>query len=309
VLLVLLVFALACAGSALAGHLGTSRAGALLSPRVASPIGSAKLIVSPNWSGYVATAPVGSTYWRPYFTEVTGTWTVPAARCAHAKGAGSSTVWVGLGGYESNYRPNVNARAPKLDQEEVGTDSNCGADGKPSYYAWFELVPYPSYRPFPTARDTVSAGDTMTGLVKILSPTLVELRVQDRTRAWTFTTKITFSSQDASTADWVVETPVNCVAYACREANLANFGTVTMRNISAVARGASGPLTDPRWSLTRVKLVPSNLLVPGYNDAGATVPNGHEGHAQSPAGATPGNVSADGRSFSVKWKPVATRGV
>ena len=158
-------------------------------------------VVTPNWSGYVAGAPVKSSFAHPYFTSVTGTWTVPTADCAHAKGEASSTVWVGLGGYATR------------DQEEVGTDSNCTATGKRVYYAWFELVPYLSYQAFPNITDKVSPGDTITGLVKILSPTLVELRVQNRTRGWIFMRKITFSSQDSSTADWVVEAPADCVKY------------------------------------------------------------------------------------------------
>ena len=41
-------------------------------------------VVTPNWSGYVAGAPVKSSFAHPYFTSVTGTWTVPTADCAHA---------------------------------------------------------------------------------------------------------------------------------------------------------------------------------------------------------------------------------
>lgn len=278
--------------------------------RVAAP--SPRLVVTPNWSGYVASAPVKSTYWHPYFTAVTGTWTVPIAHCSRRdarRSSTSSTVWVGLGGYQSSYRPEGNAPAPSLDQEEVGTDSNCTDSGKGVYDAWFELVPYPSYHPFPADRDTVAAGDTMTGLVRVMSPTLVELRLQDHTKAWSFTTKITFSTQDASTADWVVEAPVECVDYACRQASLANFGTVTMRDISAVARGLSGTLTDPRWTVARLKLVPGRLLVPAYNDAASTSPSGGEGRAQSPAGAAAGGLAQNGSRFRVRWKAVSTPGL
>jgi hypothetical protein len=268
--------------------------------RKASGVSDPTTVVTPNWSGYVAAAPVESSFKHPYFTSVTGTWTVPTADCAHAKGDASSTVWVGLGGYATR------------DQEEVGTDSNCAASGKRIYYAWFELVPYLSYQTFPNITDKVSPGDTITGLVKILSPTLVELRLQNRTRGWTFMREITFSSQDTSTADWVVEAPADCVKYFCHEANLANFGSVTMRNISAVGKGSTGTLTDPSWKVMRVKLVPSKLLVPtllpGPNAATASTPV-RRGEAESPAGATPGPVSRKGNSFSLKWIAVAKSGL
>ncbi len=259
----------------------------------------AKMVVTPNWAGYVASEP-GKPPVARYFTSVTGTWTVPAANCTHTKGAASSTVWVGLGGYNSR------------DQEEVGTDSNCSKAKKPSYYAWFELVPYLSYRAFPKISDKVSPGDTVTGLVKVISPTLVELRLHDRTRGWTFMKKITYSSQDTSTADWIVEAPADCVGYYCHEANLANFGKVAMRDISMKGKGVTGTLNSPNWKVIPIRLVPSKLtvptLLPGPNSAKSTTPV-RKGRAQSPAGATPGAVSRDGRSFDLKWVPVATRGL
>jgi Peptidase A4 family len=264
---------------------------------------SAKLVVSPNWSGYVARAPAAPTYNHPYFTSVTGTWTVPKANCRSSKGTkaspkASSTVWVGLGGYSTR------------NQEEVGTNSNCDAKGKPVYFAWFELVPYLSYKTFPNIKYQVFAGDTITGVVKIVAPTLVSLTVRDRTRHWTFSRKITFSSQDTSTADWVVSAPATCIQYTCTQANLANFGEVNIRNISAVAKGTKGNLTDRRWKVVPVKLVPGKLLVPTISSsATAAGPGGKKGKASSPAGSTPGPVSRDGSSFTMKWVPVATKGL
>jgi hypothetical protein len=260
-----------------------------------------RLVVSPNWSGYVAVAPLKSSYGDPYFTSATGTWTVPAAHCTRGKErASSSTVWVGLGGYATR------------NQEEVGTDSNCSASGKPLYYAWFELVPYLAYRTFPDIQETVSSGDTITGLVRILSATLVELRVEDRTRGWTFLRRISFSSEDTSTADWVVEAPADCVGTSCHQANLTDFGAVTMRDISAVGKGSTGTLTDPRWKVARVRLVPGKLLVPtilpGPNSASASTPI-RRGRALSPAGATPGAPSANGTSFKLRWIPAPSRGL
>jgi Peptidase A4 family len=259
---------------------------------------TAKMVTSPNWSGYVATGPSENIYYgHPYFTSVTGTWTVPKATCGKPKAKASSTVWVGLGGYATR------------NQEEVGTDSNCHADGTPFYYAWFELVPYLSFKTFPNIKAKVQAGDTVTGLVKVLKPTLVLLQLENKTEHWTFSKKIAFSSQDTTTADWVVEAPADCEMFNCTEASLSNFGKATMRDISATARGKSGNLKDPRWRIIPIKLVPSTLIVPTISTtATGAGPGGKKGKAASPAGATPGPVSKDGSSFSWKWVPVASRG-
>jgi hypothetical protein len=124
--------------------------------------------------------------------------------------------------------------------------------------------------------------------------------------------KITFSSQDTSTADWVVEAPADCVLYYCHEANLSNFGSVTMRNISAVGQGTAGTLTHSGWRVIPLRLVPSKLVVPtllpGPDTATASTPI-RRGRARSPAGASPGPVSRNGTSFNLKWVATATRGV
>jgi len=299
----LVVRALATLTHANVAHRTRSLAGAMRTARptrpasISSPGVSPEMVVSPNWSGYVAIAPTKPSYKHPYFTSVTGTWRVPTANCAHHKAGASSTVWVGLGGFATK------------NQEEVGTSSNCTASGRPIYFAWFELVPYLSSRAFPEIRNKISPGDTITGSVKVLSPTLVQVRIQDRTRGWSFMRKITFSSQDTFTADWIVSAPADCVKYTCHEANLANFGSVTMRNISAVGKGSPGTLKDPHWKVVPVRLVPSKLLVPAISPSPTPVGPAKTGQAQSPAGATPGPVSRDGTSFSLKWIAVARRGL
>jgi hypothetical protein len=248
-----------------------------------------------NWSGYVATGKPGHVV---KYTSVSGTWTVPKAICKKAQGAASSTVWVGLGGFKTT------------NQEEVGTNSNCDKHGKPVYFAWFELVPYLSYQTFPNINHKVSAGDEMTGLVKILNYRLVELKVVNRTRGWTFMRKINFSSQDTSTADWIVEAPATCVQYTCEEASLANFRSVTMHGIAATGDGKTGNLSNRSWRIIPIKLVPTRLTVPTISPSAiSSGKRGKTGQAKSPAGATPGKPSDDGSSFGVKWVAVATRGL
>jgi hypothetical protein len=259
--------------------------------RASAADSSPAMAVSPNWSGYVVT---GSNTAPVTYSNVTGTWTVPTATCnTPAAAGGFSTVWIGLGGYTTK------------SQEEVGTDSDCSTKNKPTYYAWFELVPYISYNV--PSNDKVIAGDTITGTVNILSPTLVQLQIQNQTRNWNFSRTITFSAQDTSTAEWISEAPASCLRFVCAEANLANFGSVTMRSISAVGNGATGALNNPSWTTIPIQLVPSKLSIPSLAPEQTQAPP--KAKAASPAGATPGPPSPDGSSFGITWVPVASPGV
>src|SRR5580704_9531878 len=99
---------------------------------------------STNWSGYAATG--------ANFTAVTGTWKIPASTCA--KGPGSqaeyAAFWIGLDGWTSS------------SVEQTGTDSDC-SNGTPSYYAWYEFYPEPSY--YAGRLTNLSPGDIMTSSV------------------------------------------------------------------------------------------------------------------------------------------------
>ena len=109
-----------------------------------------------------------------------------------------------------------------------------------------------------------------------------------------------------STGEWISEAPANCIRFVCQESNLANFGSVTMRGISATANGQSGTLTNPDWTVIPVQLVPSKVNIPTLNPEATS---SDTGKADSPAGATPGDPSSDGSSFSIRWVKVATRGL
>jgi hypothetical protein len=71
---------------------------------------------------------------------------------------------------------------------------------------------------------------------------------------------------------------------------LANFGTVTFTRAAAIASGHPGTISDPTWANDSISLVPqsSNRFFSSFNST-------------STAGATPGALSADGRSFPVSW--------
>jgi hypothetical protein len=195
----------------------------------------------------------------------------------------SSAVWVGLGGYSTQVL------------EQAGVNANCDAHGRPRCFAWYELVP-------DIARNIdakVFPGDTITSSVKVIHFALVALRVENRTRHWSFTRKITWGASDTGSAEWITEAPNNCLRNVCRVATLANFGKVTFQNIAATGDGSLGTLNDPRWTAIPLRLVPGVHTPLGSGFAIAS---------RSHAGATPGSVSSDGRTFRISWVAHATRG-
>src|SRR5262249_13878537 len=107
--------------------------------------------VSANWAGYVLTGASTS------YTSVTGTWKPPRITCGASDSGSSSAFWVGLGGYYTSSQS----------LEQIGTSADCSATtGKPTYYAWYELVPDASVTitSFP-----VSPGDVITTSVNIVN--------------------------------------------------------------------------------------------------------------------------------------------
>ena len=247
------------------------------------------VVVSRSWAGYVATAPAGG---PQSFTSVTGAWHVPAARCRRGDLGAASAVWVGLGGYASS--------APKV--EQVGTDSNCAAPGEPRYVAWFEVVPYPAY----SIAKKVRPGDSIVGSVRIIAGS-VELRLDDRTRGWSFVRRISWPDPDASSAEWVIEAPATCVKFRCARPPLANFGSVTFDRVAATANGRAGTLTERRWQVAPIR------LVPGSGDRHALGRGARHPTPGEPAGQAaelPGGSDArprDGRRerFAISWVAVA----
>jgi Peptidase A4 family len=260
------------AGGAPAGLAGVSK----------STVARANLPVmqqlNPFWSGYVLTGPADAAV---SFTSVTGTWKVPTVSCGRT--ASSSAVWVGLGGYATQVL------------EQAGVNANCDAHGKPRYFAWYELVP-------DIARNIdakVFPGDTITSSVKVLDFAVVALHVENRTRHWSFTRRIAWGTSDTGSAEWITEAPNNCLRNTCRVASLANFGKVTFKNIAATGDGSLGTLANPAWTAIPLRLVPGVHTALG---SGFAIPS------HSHAGATPGSLSTDGRTFRISWVAHVTRG-
>jgi hypothetical protein len=167
-------------------------------------------ITSENWSGYAITG--------TNITDVKGAWIVPAVTCPTTPPPSPrfrfqpqqdeyAAFWVGIDGYSSST------------VEQIGTDSDC--DGaNPSYYAWFEFYPHPSYsvNNFP-----VRPGDRISAEVSYSSSTkLFTVTLADETSGKSFSTSTSVSSAARSSAEWIAEAPSSNSGVL----PLADFGTV-----------------------------------------------------------------------------------
>ena len=207
---------------------------------------------SSNWAGYAVS---GAT-----FTDVKGTWVQPSVSCA-AAGSTYAAFWVGLGGMSDG----------NGGLEQTGTESDC-EDGQPLYRAWYEILPAASV----TVPLAISAGDTISAEVSV-DGTAATLALTDLTTGGTFTTTLTPSVLDTSSAEWIAEAPSRCFGSRCLPLHLANFGTVQFSGSSTTANGHVGTISDASWSSTAIEL---------GGDAGSAVPAA---------------LSEDGSGFSVAF--------
>jgi hypothetical protein len=235
--------------------------------------------VSSNWAGYAVTSASPST--PVSFTSVTGTWTQSRVTCSATDANAASAVWVGLGGYD------LESQA----LEQIGTDADCDPAGKPTYYAWYELVPEPVVNLWIKIRP----GDTITTSVNV-SGSVVWLQLKNRTTGARFDKKVTAGALDTSSAEWVAEAPSSCSGLACRPLPLANFGRLAFSRIATIGDGHPGTLTDTAWSNVPIQLVP--------HSGSGFFPGDERGLIQfgSSAGTEPpGTPTADGKSFTLAW--------
>jgi hypothetical protein len=182
-----------------------------------------------NWSGYAA---INST-----FSDVTGSWTQPAATC-NGKSTYSS-FWLGLDGYSSST------------VEQLGTEADC-SKGKPAYYAWWETFPDPSRT---ISRFVVTPGVTYTAEVKEDAGDLTLTLSGGGNQPFSLGTGQ--GSASLSSAEWIAEAPSMCTKSGCRELALTNFGTVNFSGASA----NGGAIDDPAWNFDPLTMVTGNGTV------------------------------------------------
>ena len=187
-----------------------------------------------NWAGYVATG--GGPY-----TSVTATWTVPNVSCPASASDGYSSQWIGIDGAVSDT------------VEQIGTYADCGGANATtaSYGAWYEMLGDQAVNGgaqvnlTPGSAYPVAAGDSMSATVSYDGISSVwTLTINDSTRPWLnpSTTHITWSAPEDASAEWIAERPELCNGAGCSLASLADFGTTTFTNASAVANGTTGSI-------------------------------------------------------------------
>jgi len=248
---------------------------------VAVPAASAATDVqqasSENWAGYVVG---GSGSSNQQFKSVSGSWVQPTAKCT--SGQGYSAFWIGLGG---------SGQSDSLEQD--GTEADCSANGAPSYFAWYEMVPKAPVK----VNMAIHPGDHMSSRVTV-SGTNVSFWLDDDTTGATYSHTFQMSNPDTSSAEWIAEAPSQCSQglSSCTPLSLADFGTVQFTNATATdTSGHTGTISDPNWSAAAV------TLSPGASGTGFA---SYDPSAQGgSAGATPSSLSSDGSSFSVAWSP------
>jgi hypothetical protein len=174
---------------------------------------------SGNWSGYVITP--GSSV-----NAVGGTWIQPAVTAG--VGNAMSSTWVGIDGWGS---PTV---------EQIGTEADI-TNGKPSYYAWYEMYPASEIR---IPNFSVSPGDTISAQVYYISSSgatsTFGLRIYDATKNELASETATITSAQRNSGEWIEEAPsLNNVVQ-----RLANFGKVNFSGAWATVGSITGAIND-----------------------------------------------------------------
>jgi hypothetical protein len=194
---------------------------------------------------------------------------VPSVTCSSSNDL-QAAEWVGIDGVNDNF------------VEQDGTETNC--DGTtPVYGAWYEFYGDDSVNhgyevPLPSSTYPVKPGDVVTGTVSFASGEWT-FSVVDSTQGWTFSTSVPNPSPAPSqdSAEWIVENPEECTT-SCSLGLLADFGSVTFTNASAVSDGTS------------------DTIIFASSEAVETIDN------SSAVMMAPGLLSNDGTSFTVTWQ-------
>jgi hypothetical protein len=226
-----------------------------------------RAVVSRNWAGYAVSA-AGAT-----FSDVRAAWVVPEVDCA-GNIPTSSSIWIGLGGFAPG----------SAGLEQIGTSSDCHGQGRPSYEAWYELIPQGPVR----ISLPVAPGDAMSAEVSSAETTVslqmtVSLQIRDATEGTDYAVQVRVQSPDFSSAEWIVEAPSLCSLVRktrCSPMRLADFGVAAFSDAAATVNGHTGTISDPIWTATQVILA---------------------GAPRAPS-AVPSSFSADGSSFSITWR-------
>lgn len=242
-------------------------AGALVASLSAPAFAQVAPVVSRSWAGYVAGGRGDLK-----FQDVSALWRQPGATCT-PNNPGFSGIWVGLGGF----KPTSKA------VEQIGTELDCGASGRITSEAWFELAPGPAHR----LTLPVFPGDLIRASVHV-DDGQARLRLADVSRHESFDKRLAVHAPDVSSAEWIVEAPTGCAGQGdCGQLPLADFGTARIADAHASTRGGlTGSTVSNSWITTKVLMLPDPIP---YDPSGT-------GYA-----AIPSPQHADGSAFTVRW--------
>ena len=208
---------------------------------------------STNWSGYAVTGAAGSV------SDAKGSWTVPTIQGTCPSTNQYSSFWVGIDGFSSGT------------VEQTGTDSDC-QNGVPTYYAWYEFYPHPS---FLINGLTVRPGDHMTAEASFNGRSFT-VTITDTSTGVSFSTSARVRSAQRSSAEWIAEAPSSSGGIL----PLADFGTVSYSSCTTTVNGTPGTIGSFGSSVQVITMV---------SNSGAVK-------------AQPSSLSSSGDSFSVTWK-------
>jgi hypothetical protein len=215
---------------------------------------------STNWSGY---AVEGTS-----FTKTEASWTVPTADCSKTPNT-YAAFWTGLDGWTSDT------------VEQTGTDSDCDGSS-PSYYAWYEFYPNPSYL---ISSITVAPGDQMSASVTY-SGSKFTITITNETTGKSYSKSSKVSGAKRSSAEWIAEAP--CCTNSGGILPLSDFGTVDFGDDYTGVSGTNDA-TDSSTS--------GDIGAFGSNVYESIMVNGTSGANE----AVPSGLSSDGTSFTVQW--------
>lgn len=215
---------------------------------------------STNWSGYAVTG--------TSFTKALGSWTIPSVNCSKTPNTYSS-FWVGIDGWTSST------------VEQTGTDSDCNGT-TPSYYAWYEFYPNPS---FLISSVPVSPGNVMSASVTYNGSTFT-ITITNESTGKTYSKSARVRRAARTSAEWIAEAP--CCTSSGGILPLADFGTVDFGQDYTGVNGTNDA-TDSSVS--------GPIGAFGNNIFESVMVNGSTGALE----AQPSNLTSDGTSFTVTW--------
>ena len=200
-------------------------------------------------------------------SDAKGSWVVPTIQGNCPNTDQYSSFWVGIDGYSSGT------------VEQTGTDSDC-QNGVPTYYAWYEFFPHPS---FLINGISVHPGDVISAEAHALGNGKFTVSISDTTTGQSFSTSSMVHRAQQSSAEWIAEAPSSSGGIL----PLANFGTVRFgldnTGVGSTCYATIG-VTTAAFGTFGSNVQKITMVTSG----GATK-------------ASPSNPSSDSTSFSVTW--------